>query len=220
MATLQSRLPLGPGGNNYLHSTNENNMGYSITTRAKNKTLLTTMWEFMQTHYVQPMQLFNMPANYSRLAVNINEPEYGLSYDHAKLAIGFDYNAAEPERDYIYNVVRWMALKIGKTYKLKNIGSVPYYIYDGYEKTPIFVKKIWKNNIPLKYQWATVSSLGFKSMASKFLGTPAYNSATNKGTWLEKQLQVYTELMGTPWQTIDKQMHDAIKKLERAYKQH
>lgn len=190
-------------------------MGYSISCIAKNKVLLLKMWEFLQEHYVEPAQLFNQKDNYSRLAINIADST-GLSYDHRKNAIGFDYNACEPERDYIFLVVKWMAIKIGKTIKIKNVGEVPYYIYDGNEKCPIFVKTIW-NKIPDKYKSCIVDDVGFKSLADRYHGVPSFNEAPDKKAWLEERLAIYFELTGMTWQDIDKKIHIELKKLDKAF---
>lgn len=192
-------------------------MGYSVTTRARSKKLLLNMWNFMQEHYTLPSDLFNQYGNYSRLAVNIFEDEYGLSYDSSKLAIGFDYNACEPERDYIYLVVKWMALKIGKTYKLRNVGEVPYYVYDGCEKTPILVESSWKDKISEEYKWALVNDVGFKSLSKSYVGVPAYEDAPDQEKWIEKRLSVYSEIANMPWREVDKKIHDELKKLESLY---
>jgi hypothetical protein len=192
-------------------------MGYSIATRARSKKLLLNMWDFMQEHYTLPSDLFNQRDNYSRLAVNIFDDESSLSYDSSKLAIGFDYNACEPERDYIYLVVKWMALKIGKSYKIRNVGEVPYYVYDGYEKCPIFVESLWKDNIPEKYKWALVNDIGFESLSKKYVGVPAYENAPNKKKWVEKKLSIYSELIEMPWREVDNKIHDELKKLDSVY---
>jgi hypothetical protein len=190
-------------------------MGYSVTTHAKNKELLLRMWEFMLKHYVEPSKVFGTKNNYSRLAINIKkECESGLSYDHARLAIGFDYNACEPEWDYIFLVVRWMTLKIGQTKLIKNVGEVPFYVYDGYEKRPVFVKNIWKDKIPEKYKSSAVNKVGFRSLSEKFIGCPAYDEAKNKKEWINKHLEAYAELIEIPWQKVDDKIHQELKKLD------
>jgi hypothetical protein len=193
-------------------------MGYSVTVRAKSKKLLVNMWEFMLEHYVSPSELFSQTGNYSRLAININkDSDDSLSYDSSKSAIGFDYNACEPERDYIFSVVKWMALKIGKTFKIKGVGEVPYYVYDGEEKMPIFVKSLWGKNVPEKYSWAVVNNVGFKSLIKKYIGVLSYEKAPNKKAWIDEKLRTYSELTEMSWMEVDNRIHRELKKLDIKY---
>lgn len=85
-------------------------MGYSVAIRARSKKMKGILLDFMERNYRQPSELFNQEHNYSKLTDD-------LSYDHGKNAVGFDYNACEPERDYIFAVCRWMAIKAGRTMK-------------------------------------------------------------------------------------------------------
>jgi len=191
-------------------------MGYSVSVRARSKKLLLNMWNFMQEHYTPPSDLFNKSYNFSRLAVNIFDDESSLSYDSSKLAIGFDYNACDPERDYIYSIINWMALKIGKTYKIRNVGEVPYYVYDGYEKTPIFVESLWKDNIPEKYKWALVTDIGFMPFDKKFIGVPAYDEASDKKKFIEEKLKYYS-IPGMSGRDVEEKIHNELKRLDSLY---
>ena len=103
-------------------------MGYSIAMRAENKNLQKKMIHFMKENYVLPHILFGRENDYSRLTdnygSNARRGRSGLSYDNNRMAIGFDFNACEPERDYIFAVTRWMALKVGAKKEFKGLGPV------------------------------------------------------------------------------------------------
>lgn len=191
-------------------------MGYSISVRPKYKKSLIKMWDFMQENYTEPKILFNQNGNYSRLALNMDK-DNGLSYENNKYAIGFDYNACEPERDYIFSVIKWMAIKISKLYKIKNIGEVPCYIYDGYEIIPVFVKNIWKNIISKEYKHDLVNDIGFKSLSLRFVGVPAYEDSKNKKEWIEEHLRLYYDLTNKSWKEIDKIIHNELKRLNKKF---
>lgn len=195
-------------------------MGYSVTAHAKDNPSLYKMWEFMQKYYTKPTTLFGGENCYSRLAVNFGKGAQteGLSYDRSRSAIGFDYNAVGLERDYIFSVVKWMALKIGKTKLIRNVGEVPYYVYDGHEKGLIFVESIWGDKVPKEDRCCIVNDVGFKALASKYVGCPAYDEAKNKKAWVNKHLKLYSELCGITWQEVDKKIHNELIRLDTEYK--
>jgi hypothetical protein len=69
-----------------------------------------------------------------------------LSYDRKPTSIGFDYSCLnDPERQYIWCVIRWMALNFGDHFKFNGSSRmVPFYVYDGHEKTAVLVGKDWE----------------------------------------------------------------------------
>lgn len=117
-------------------------MGYTVATPAKSKK---EMLEFMSQHFRPGYETFGYEKGYdpSRSGVLSSED---LVYDDGTSKMGFNYNG-ELGRDYIFNVCRWMALKVGRKRKFKcyNITeSVPYYVYDGEEAVPILLKSEWE----------------------------------------------------------------------------
>ena len=149
-------------------------MGYSVGMRPKTKALKDKMLAFMEKNYRLPHDVFHelFPSftdDYSRFTDD-------MSYDHGRWALGFDYNASEPERDYIFAVTRWMALKIGrnKTFKLEKIGkiTVPFYVYDGHESCPLLIDQVWKDKIPKTQGWRLVDDVGFKRWETQWIGVP------------------------------------------------
>ena len=59
----------------------------------------------------------------------------GLSYCHRKLHIGFDYNCGLGEREYLFTIIRWLAVRFGDKAKNNNLR----YLYDGNEWTEIIL---------------------------------------------------------------------------------
>lgn len=138
-------------------------MGYTISTRAPNKKLQKLMADFMEKNYRPASEVFGFSADYSRFASNHYNENSTLSYDNNKLALGFDFNTCEPERDYIFAATRWMALKIGQTREIKELGKVPIYVYDGDDQWPVIIKG---SKVTKKWEWCVVSQTGFKPLQS------------------------------------------------------
>ena len=119
-------------------------MGYSINIRVKSKPLRHKVLEFMQANFRRWSVVCGKdPSEWHGSA---GGPTDDLSYGKTETSIGFDYQSGMYgfERDYIYSVVRWMALKVGDRKTEMRIdtedgGNVihqfseptPYYIYDG-----------------------------------------------------------------------------------------
>jgi hypothetical protein len=159
-------------------------MGYSIAMRAENKGLQKKMIHFMEENYTLPSILFGKENNYSRLTANCIEYASGLSYDNNQLAIGFDFNANGPERDYIFAITRWMALKIGAKKEFKGLGPVPYIAYDGGrtkdDRWPILIREQWAGKPLHGYAWCVVDSIGFEIAETRWIGYPQYAGAKTK----------------------------------------
>lgn len=118
-------------------------MGYSIAIRVGSSELRLRFLKFMQESFRRwSMVCGKDPSEWQGSA---SDPTDDLSYGGTKTSIGFDYQSGMYgfERDYIYSVIRWMAIKVGdrKTKMLidDDEGAVvhefseptPYYIYDG-----------------------------------------------------------------------------------------
>jgi len=103
-------------------------MGYSIAAPCQNVKLRDKMHKFLQEHY-RPWTVIRGGDQEERYAT-LPEKD-GLSYHQGKCYIGFDYGViGGGEREHVYTVVRWVALKIGKTNPWTKL---PYYVYDGHE---------------------------------------------------------------------------------------
>ena len=135
-------------------------MGYSIATPIRTTKTRDKMWAFLQEHYRPASEVFGRGGDYAVLC-----RDGDICYDKGKCRIGYDFNTGGPERHYIFAVVRWLALKVGKTRKtfaddLKLDVAVPYYVYDGYEYFPVIPKAT--KGIPKMVGWAIVDKLGWK----------------------------------------------------------
>jgi len=107
-------------------------MGYSMAAPIRSKELRAKMLAFLKKHWRNWPTLNVMPKDPQFLS----EPRgSGLSYDHGRQRIGFDFNASEGERMYGWCICAWMALRVGR----KGRDGIPYFMYDGDEKIPVIV---------------------------------------------------------------------------------
>lgn len=200
-------------------------MGYSVAARASDKATLRRMIAFMEEHYREPHEVFGREHDYSRLAHNLGPKAERLSYDSNRLSLGFDYNACEPERDYIFAVVRWMALKMGALKKFKEVGEVPYVAYDGGrcagDRWPVLTKKAWGRKVPECWAWTVTDSVGFKSLRRYREGCPAYDELETKAArdkYIRDMSRAYKELYGYSFEEIDKILLRELRRLDRLWK--
>jgi len=128
-------------------------VGYSIATPMKSVKAKAEMRAFMDEHYRDIKAVTG--GRYNAFA---HGPTDDLAYDHGKCRLGFNYNCPDPERDYIFALVKWMALRAGRRRKLEVfeqtgvMAVVPYYVYDGFEAIPIVLVSEWKGKEP-PYPW-------------------------------------------------------------------
>jgi hypothetical protein len=116
------------------------------------------MLDFMEKNYTTPGKLFY--GDDEQTNSNFTDD---MSYDHVKTGLGFDYGPIDDmERQYIYCVLRWVALKIGRKKHFKKYGTMPHYIYDGCEAMLISVGRNLDG-------WTAVDSLGCNGIEDKYL---------------------------------------------------
>lgn len=126
-------------------------MGYSIATPIRSDALHTKMLAFLDREWQPFPVLAGRPRN---SPTYIRGPLSGdLSYDHGKRRIGFDYGPVSGyEREYAFATCRWMALRVGQRKRFDGLdGLVPYYVYDGYENTPVLIESEWPKSVKKKY---------------------------------------------------------------------
>lgn len=100
-------------------------MGYSIAVHVRNVKLRDQMMALLTREYRSWPVLNGGSADDPRYA---SEPkDGGLSYSHGRCIIGFDYNASGSEREYAYSLLRWIALKVGRS---TPSARVQFYVYD------------------------------------------------------------------------------------------
>ena len=199
-------------------------MGYSIACHARSKRLLRLMRDFMESNYKEPHDLFHFKWKYSqsRLATNLGDEAHGLSYDHRRSAIGFDYNASDPERDYIFSITRWMTLKIGRRKFFKGIGTVPYLVYDGVESMPVLIATEWEGRVPKDYRGGFVDAKGYRPQEQRYRYLPRYKSANKK----EKKALLYQLLgyflreIGLSVEKVDRLISDELSYLDEEWERY
>lgn len=196
-------------------------MGYSIAAHARDKRSRDLMYDYLEKHYREPFKVFGGEAAYSHYATGKD-----LSYDHHRLAIGFDYNACEPERDYIFAVTKWMVLKIGDTREYIGLGPVPTFYYDGgycaADRWPLLIKAVWKNKVPKEWAWCVVNDVGHRSSLHKYKGVPRYDEAdaVGKKAFLKEKSDNMKALCGYSLVEIDKILLRELKRLDRLWKEY
>lgn len=108
-------------------------MGYSITLRTKTPALREQLVSFFEEHY----RSWNELAEYDIVQAGwTTEPGYD---EKGPTVFGFNYKSGVSswEREYVYTLLRWAALKVGELRSFE--GEFPYIIYDGEENWPLVV---------------------------------------------------------------------------------
>jgi len=152
-------------------------MGYSVAVECRSKKLRDEMISLLDKEWKDWGELNGYEGS------GIRPPRTNdLSYHHGKLPyIGCDYNAQGGERMYLFAFIRWLAIKIGKTMPLPSDDFiiVPFYIYDGDEKTPVAL------NCEIK---------GCASVDCWGVPIETKNSRKIKGVWeVVRNLEIYDE---------------------------
>jgi hypothetical protein len=124
-------------------------MGYTIAVHARTPQLQERMLRFMGNHYRSWREITGagQPGDFDGSALG---PTSELSYDKSEVPIGFDYGGLSGwEREYVYAVCRWMAIRVGKrkaTFRTQSgsVGTavdlaeeIPYLVYDEDQEIPI-----------------------------------------------------------------------------------
>ena len=96
----------------------------------------------MDKYYIKPVNLFtNGDVLPSFDCSSLPSQSKDLSYTNAKLDFGFDYHPCMDllEREYVYGITMWMAVKCGRKKHFPGYGDQRHYIkYDG--SSPIEVR--------------------------------------------------------------------------------
>lgn len=91
-------------------------MGYTVATPIRDEESKARMLAFLEKNFkhwdeLRGRALQNRGRGYRGPIAD--DAADGLSYDHGSCRIGFDFNTPAFDRDYIFAVCRWMALKVG-----------------------------------------------------------------------------------------------------------
>lgn len=148
-------------------------MGYSITTPIKDESSKKKMLTFLKTNFIHWPKLIGSKSNDKYYRGPIGDD---FSYDHGDCRIGFDFNASSFDRDYIFTLCRWMALKVGRIDEFPTrirpslSGKYPVIVYDGDEATdpdegegPWAVIDLTEDEVDKEYHWMLVDKFGVKS---------------------------------------------------------
>jgi len=176
-------------------------MGYSIAVRVKSKTLRDQMYQFLQVNYHKPSEVFKeLGYDSSRLVLDGN-----MAYDSGKCSIGFNYSCMdEAENQYVYCVLYWIALKVGKRRPFNKLGaSVPYIVYDGYEAWPRLLRSEWESKVPAEFKWCLVEGCGFKSCRREGHGRKFY--------------EAIAAMLGRSFKKQDKMVQEELQRLDRLW---
>jgi hypothetical protein len=125
-------------------------MGYSFATPMKSPKAKAHMLAFMAEHYrglsdIAPDVFVRRDYDASRFLTD------DLDYDDGPSKVGFNYSALMGAgRYYCTSILGWMALRAGRTRRFNKLSkgfSAPYYVYDGYESTPVLDAAIWAGRL-------------------------------------------------------------------------
>lgn len=213
-------------------------MGYSIGIRARSKPLQKKMLKFMEQHY----RTWPAVAGNPKGPAYVRKPSDDLSYDHAKSAIGIDYGPVSGwERVYAFAIVRWMALKVGRTRSTFTEGvtprktkkPVPYMVYDGYEAWPVIVKNSVEEvrKLPRAERWCCYTKLGMHTDPVQYMGELSIDLADNfrdmmleiedkigarppgdQGAWMEKRERL---MLPHCQKKLDEQIKPLLNEMQR-----
>lgn len=152
-------------------------MGYSAATPIKSAKARDQMLEFMAEFY--------RPLNTVAEEAGLTPPTYPgfdptlrlfrdgeLSCDRGKTRIGFNFRTSAPVAGYLWGVLRWMALRVGRVRRFRSLGideAVPYWVYDGYESNPVLLSSQWSFQASEKAQQYLVDDLGYRPWNWLFL---------------------------------------------------
>lgn len=166
-------------------------MGYSLSTIAKSKSAQKRMLAFMEKHYIPAWKVLGEEEH----SEFISEPSEDLSYAHNKLQIGFDFNASGFEREYMFTLTHWMALKIGRRTNVVTMDEkrveirgepFPYILYDGYDRWPVLDRPL--KEIPKRLHWCGSDYLGMRR-DKKYSNLTDSLIFTNEKLWYQLQAE-------------------------------
>jgi len=110
-------------------------MSYSIMTPFKDNKTRDQMLDFLINHYHNPHRLFGEKSLF--VSEPLIEPSYGPEEGPVPV-VGFNYYDGGLQREYVWQVCKWMALTAGKKDRLLvqfgDEQEYPYIIYDGFQK--------------------------------------------------------------------------------------
>jgi hypothetical protein len=123
-------------------------MGYTVATPFPNETLRDEVAEFLKAEYRTWAALNGDPKGnaYSSPPLPDGWGHYdrgkNLDYDDGTCRIGFNYNTADGEREYVWTYCRWLALRFGEKQPFPNLKDpAPGVSYDGDDPEPVVINE-------------------------------------------------------------------------------
>lgn len=134
-------------------------MGYSCAAPIQSPKARDRMFAFLEKTYRDWAVVCGTERDYPRSVCHDGQ----LAYDHGKNRIGFNYRSLGDEDHYIFSLLRWIALRVGRKRVFKKLSpvAVPYIVYDGHEAWPTLLKDTWKD-APEDFRWYLVDEHGFQ----------------------------------------------------------
>ena len=158
-------------------------MGYSVAITARSLKARNLILSFMNKEY-RPWK--ELDKTYK--VQNSFGPTNDLGYNDGLLKVGFNMSACDPEYTYIFTIIKWMALQVGRKQKVtKEVRKcdpnfewpkLPYLVYDGYETWPIITNDV--QNVPTDYKWAQVDEHGWAYPSMWTSQEKIYNETAEK----------------------------------------
>lgn len=174
-------------------------MGYTIAAPVrseKQKRLMTLFLEVEFRHFKSDLgrkefyTSIPLPDGYAYYGRSIRN----LTYDGGGCRIGFNLNASNGEREYIFTLTRWIALKVGRLKRFELFeDKANYYVFDGYEAVPVLVRGQWKH-VPKKYRFVMCDPLGRNEPLLRPLGRPSaiqlfFGDDPKTRKWIAKEME-------------------------------
>jgi hypothetical protein len=131
-------------------------------------------------------------------------PTDELDYSYARCELGFNYQAAGgAEREYVYAVVRWMALQVGRRRRRFAEGGLdspaPYYGYDEGVVLPVLLGEDWPS--PPK---------GFRPYLVDQFGLPVDSEVARDLAWFHLPVGTYERISVTHHGKSPKDIREAF----------
>lgn len=151
------------------------------------------MFEFLQEFH-RPWHQVAMEAGVE-LRVS---PEYdptnrlfrdgSLDYDRGKVRIGYNYKLSLPVSGYMWSVLGWIAVKVGRKRRFRGHGieePVPYWVWDGHRSHPILVRSEWQDRAEedetlKKFLCADDGAVDWDVSSARFSNVEAMNQVVRK----------------------------------------
>jgi len=158
-------------------------MGYSMGARARTAALKEQMLAFLREHYRCWPQVTGEDEKHWWYNSSPPKGSPDLSYDSAKLALGFDHSGLHGwERFYLYTVSRWIALKVGRRKRRFSEVTpqelpepVSYMTYDGDTHWPVIVRTVEEAvNLPKGQRWCATDPLGLPTGPRRYPRASSY----------------------------------------------